>query len=219
MYFKSRAEAGRQLADKLEHYANKQTVVIALSNGSLLVGAQIAMRIHANLMLLLHEPITLPGESEPLATLTSTTFTYNKAFSSGEVEDLVGEYRGIIEEQRIAKMHHLNRLLSDGGEIDPKFLKRHVVIIVADGLPLAAPLDVVADFLKPIKIPRLLIATPLASVNAVDRMHLLGDEVYCLNTAENLMELNHYYEDNTLPEFDDCIKIMQHISMTWTSGK
>lgn len=203
----------------MKPYANKQTIVVALSNGSLLVGAQIAMRIHANLVMLLHESITLPGEHEPLATLTSSTFTYNSAFSSGEVDEMAGEYRGVIDEQRISKMYSLNRLLSEGGEIDPKFLRRHVVIVVADGLPSAATLDVVADFLKPIKVQKILIATPLASVNAVDRMHLVGDEIYCLNTAENIMDLNHYYDDNTLPDYEDCIKIMQHISMTWNLGK
>ncbi|HSX23765.1 MAG TPA: phosphoribosyltransferase family protein [Candidatus Saccharimonadales bacterium] len=215
MYFKNRAEAGRKLAAKLKKYDNVQCAVVALNSGGVIVGAQIAMRIHANLMILTSDNIMLPGEPEPLAVMTPGTFTYNKKLSLGQVDEYVGEYRGMIEEQRITKFHGLNKLLSDGGDIEPKYLRNHVVILVADALQTGVALDVAADFLKPIKIKKLVIATPLASVEAVDRMHLLGDEIHCLSVPDNLMDTNHYYEDNTTPGHKDAVKIIRNISMTW----
>ncbi|HSX44384.1 MAG TPA: phosphoribosyltransferase family protein [Patescibacteria group bacterium] len=215
MYYKSRAEAGRQLAAKLTQYNNQQCAVIALNAGGVLVGAQIAMRLHANLLILANESIILPGETEPLATLTASSMSYNSSLYKGEVEEMVGEYHGLIEEQRLQKFHHLNTLMTAGGNIDPKYLKRHVVILVSDALQTGASLDIVTDFLKPIKLKKLVIVTPLASIKAVDKMHLIGDEIYCLSVGENLMEANHYYDDNTIPSYENALKIIRNISMSW----
>ncbi len=203
------------LAEKLEQYDNQQCVVIALNSGGILIGAQIAMRIHSNLLILDNEAIHLPGEPDPIASLTSQTMTYNSRFSSGEIDEFVGEYHGYIESQRREKHSRLNRLLSDGGEIDMRQLSRHVVILVADALKDPSILDVAADFLKPVKMKRLIVATPLASVKSVDRMHLLADEIYCLNSTDNLFETDHYYDDNNIPDRQGVLKIIRNISLNW----
>lgn len=215
MYFKNRAEAGRKLASKLKKYNQKQCAVVALGNGAVVVGAQIAMGLHAGLFMLTSDDIMLPGEHNPVAAMTTTTFTYNPDFSSGQIDEFVGDYHGYIEAQRIEKFHKLNRITSGGGIIDPALLKRKVVILVSDALRSGIALKVAADFLKPIIIERLVIATPLASVDAVDKMHLLGDEICCLSVVDNLMEPNHYYDDNTMPGYEGSLKIIRNISMNW----
>lgn len=215
MYFKSRAEAGRELASKLKKYNDQHCVVVALNSGGILVGAQIAMRLHAGLLMLLTEKIQIPGEPESIATMTDRTFTYNKMYSAGQLEDFTGEYHGLIEEQRLKKLHDINKLLIDGSEINPNRLRHHVVILVIDGLQSGVSLEAAADYLKPIKVKKLLIVTPLASIAAVDRMHLIGDEIYCLNVTENLMETDHYYDDNTLPNPDQVRKITHNIALNW----
>ncbi len=215
MYFKSRADAGRLLAEKLIHYDNQLCAVVALSPGAILIGAQIAMRVHSNLMMMLMEKVNIPGEETPIASMTNNTFTYNSMYSAGELEDYTSEYRNNIEEQRIAKQHTLNKLLADGGEIDPNHLRHHVVIVVSDGLQNGMSLDVAADYLKPYKMKKLIIVTPIASVEAVDRMHLIADEIYCLSVIENMMDINHYYEENTIPDQKSVLKITHNIALNW----
>jgi putative phosphoribosyl transferase len=215
MYFKSRADAGRALANKLGKYDQELTAIVALSPGAVLVGAQIAMRIHASLLLLIMEKVNLPGEPVPIASMTNKTFTYNNFYSAGELEEYKGEYNGIIQQQRIEKQHALNRLVTDDAEIDPIQLKDHTVILVSDGLQNGMALDVANDFLKPIQIKRLVIATPLATVEAVDKMHLLADEIFCLSVAQDMMEVDHYYDDNTIPEQEGLMKVIHNISLNW----
>lgn len=216
MYFKNRADAGRKLAAKLDTYKNQNTVVVAMSEGAVIIGAQIAMQIHANLMLLLTENIQLPGEPDAIASLSSAgTFTYNNMFSAGQLEELTGEYHGYIEEQRIEKMHRLNVLLTHEGEINKDFLRHHIVIVVSDGLSTGFSIDIAADFLKQIAIKKMIIATPVASVPAVDRMHLVGDEIVCLSVIDNYIQTNHYYEDNTIPPIHDLFRVMKNIAVNW----
>lgn len=216
MYFKNRADAGRLLAQKLEKYKPKHIVVVALGEGSSLVAAQIAMKLHANMCLYAIKDITVPGEDDVLAGLGSgDTFAYNSYFSPGQLEEYTSEYRSYIEQQRMDRSHELHALLGDEGEINKNLLRHRTVIIVADGLASGYSLDVATAFMKRVAIKSLVIATPVASVAAVDRMHLLADEVYCLNVTDNFIGVDHYYDENVIPSIDGVVKMMRNISINW----
>lgn len=216
MYFKNRSQAGLKLAAKLANYRYENTAVVALSDGGVIVAAEIAMKLHCVLTMLLTEEVTLPGEHEPIAVVNQDGgFTYNNMFSTGQLEEFQGEYFNLIEQEKREKFHAINQLLGEGGIIRPDLLRGHNVILVSDGLNSGLSLDAAADFLKPLKVERLIVATPLASVTAVDRMHLLADEIVCLSVLENYMNTNHYYEDNNLPAHQELIHIIETIVLNW----
>ena len=216
MYFRNRADAGRKLAAKLERFKGQNISVVAMSEGAVIVGAQIAMRLHGSLMLLLTENIYLPGETDAIASMASTgTFSYNNMFTAGQLEEMTSEYHQYIEGKRIEKMHEMNVLISHEGEIRPEFLRHHTVILVSDGLPSGFSLDVAAAFLNTIAIKKLVVASPIASVPAVDRMHLVGDEICCLSVIDNYISTDHYYDDNTVAPVKDLFHMMEKISLNW----
>ncbi len=216
MYFKSRADAGRQLAKQLTNYAKQNIAVVALNEGGVIVGAQIAMAVHANLMLLATTQIQLPREPKSIGGMTiAGTLVYNPDMAEGEREEMMVEYHNYIDQQRMEKFHELNTLVGKGGTIRRDLLKRRVVVVVADGLPDGFLLDMAADFLKPVNIQKLVMAVPIASVQAVDRMHILGDELHVLTVPENYINTDHYYDDNKIPDQDGLFKVMQNISLEW----
>ncbi len=215
-YFKSRAQAGRELAKQLMSYANQNCAVIALNEGGVIVGAQIAMAIHANLMLLATTSIDLPREPKAIGGLTPTgAMVFNPEMPAGEREEMMVEYHNYIDQKRIEKFHELNTLIGKTGAVDRNLLKRRVVVVVADGLPDGFLLDMAADFLKPVLIKRLVLAVPVAGVQAVDRMHLLGDELHVLSVPENYINTDHYFDSNVIPDQDGLFKVMQNISLEW----
>lgn len=204
------------LADKLITYKKTNSVVIALSPGAVIIGAQIAMRLHATLMMLLTENITLPGETDAFAAVSSeNTFTYNNKFSTGELEEMNEEFLNIIEGQRLERLHHLHSLLGHGGEIHRELLRHRNVILVSDGLNNGFSLDIAKDYLKPTNLNKLIVATPLASPSAVDKMHLVGDEILCLSVIQNYLDTNHYYDDNTIPPTEDLLKVIMAMPVHW----
>lgn len=219
MYFKSRASAGDLLAQQLvQKYRYENCAVIALSDGGVMVGAQIASQLHCVMTMLLTAPITLPQESSILAEINQVGgVTYNDMYSAGELEELQAEYFGYIEEQKIQRKFDINRLLGAGGLISQELLKEHNIIVVSDGLNSGLSLAAAADFLKPIRIKRLIVATPFASVAAVDRMHILADEIYCLNVLEDIISINHYYDTdgNDVPSHEVVIKTLEDIVLRW----
>lgn len=217
MYFKNRSEAGKLLAAKLApKYRYENCAVVALSDGAVIIGAEIAKELHCVLTMLLTEDIKLPGEHNSLAVVDQDgKFTYNNMFSAGQLEEFSGEYHNYIEQEKRVRMHEMNKLLGSGGLIKREFLYMHNVILVSDGLNSALSLDAAAEFLKPIKTEKVIVATPLASVPAVDRMHIVADEIVCLNVVENFMNVNHYYDNNNLPSHEKIVQTIKDIVLAW----
>lgn len=217
MYFASRLQAGRMLGTQLaKKYRYENCAVVALNDGGVMVGAQIASQLHCVLMLMLSSEINLPLEPDAIAGITSSgTMAYNQRYSQGEIDELSSEYFGFIEQEKLKKMYDMNSLLGEGGVMDKNLLKGHNVIIVSDGLKSGFPLDLAAEFLKPITIERFIVATPLASVQAVDRMHVITDEIYCLSVVENFMSVDHYYDKNDVPDHNTVIKVIKQIITNW----
>lgn len=217
MYFESRAQAGQILAAQLvEKYRYENCAVVALSDGAVQVGEQIASALHCILTMLLVEDIQVPGENMSFGGVSQNGgFTYNGMFSAGEMEEYTSEYHGYLEEQKREAFQRINKLLGDGGMIDSDMLRDHVVILVADGLDNGASLDVAVDFLKPIRITKLVVATPVATIPAVDKLHIVADELHVLDVKENFMGTNHYYEQNDIPSHEETIAKINQIVLNW----
>ena len=217
MYFASRTAAGKTLADQIaKRYQGEPCAVVALSDGSVMVGAQVALELQALLSMLLVQPIELPREGTPIGGIAEDgSFAYNGLYSAGEIEELVEEYRSYIEQEKENKLSEMHRLLGSKGLIRKELLENKVVILVSDGLSSGFSLDVAMEFLKSVKYKKLVIATPLASVRAVDRMHVLGDDIYCLNVLEDFMVVDHYYDTKDVPSHEVIIKTIESVMQHW----
>jgi len=216
-YFEDRHTAGELLAEQLEKYRSDNCAVIALNEGGIVIGIEIARKLHASLFLLVTEDVKLPGEEhKPVATVSSSgSFTYNNEYSTGELEAINTDYHTVIEQQRMLAFQKLNRVGETESKIPKMLLKNHIVIFVSDGLRNGLSLDVAADFIKPIKVKKIITAVPVASVPAVDRMHLLSDEIQCLSVVGDFMGVDHYYKENSMPEHNEIIKTMNEITLNW----
>ena len=217
MYFESRAAAGDELTKQLiEKYRYEDCAVLALTDGAVLVAEPIATALHSVLTMLLIEPIEIPGEGINIGGLNqSGRFTYNGMLSAGEIEGFRQEYFGYFEEKKREGMMRINRLLGDGGLVNKDLLKGRHIILVSDGFHDAASLDVAMDFLKPVNIQKLIVATPTATVAAVDRLHIAVDEMYILDVKDNFMGVDHYFDDNKVPSHEDTVKKINDIILNW----
>ena len=216
MYFQDRAQAAQQLIPPLLKYRYENAVVVALSDSSVAVAEPIAASLHCAMTLFLALEVEVPGESVSYGSVTEGgAFSMNSELSQSEAGEYYAEFRGYIEEQKRSQASNVNRLLGDGGLLAPELLRDHVVIVVADGLKSGAILDAMAAYLKTIRTERLVIATPVASVPAVDRMHILGDELHVLNVTDNFMDVDHYYEVNDCPPHEDIIVKINQIILNW----
>ena len=133
----------------------------------------------------------------------------------GEVDEYTSEYHGYLEEQKREAFQRINRLLGDGGLIDNDMLRDHTILLVSDGLDSATALDAAIEFLKPIRIARLVVVAPIASIEAVNALHVLADELHILDVRENFLDVNHYYTDNTVLSHEETVAKINQIILNW----
>ncbi|HZM64401.1 MAG TPA: hypothetical protein VFB59_04680, partial [Candidatus Saccharimonadales bacterium] len=102
-----------------------------------------------------------------------------------------------------------------GGLIRNDLLKDHNIILVSDGLANGFSIEIAIDFLKPIRTKKIIVATPLASIAAVDRMHILADDIFCLTVVEDYITTDHYYDVQDVPSHDLVIKTIEEVVSHW----
>lgn len=217
MYFENRSQAGQILAGQLfERYRYENCAVVALTDGGVLVGEQIASTLHCILTMMVVEDIPIPGEGISFGGVSqSGDFTYNSMLSSGEIDGYVSEFHGYLDEKKREAFQKINRLLGDGGTIDRDLLQDHTIILVSDGFGDDASLDAALDFLKPVRIQKLVVAAPVATVPAVDRLHVAADELHILDVKPNFLGTNHYYDQNDVPSHEETIAKINEIILNW----
>lgn len=217
MYFESREQAGVKLAGQLyDAYRYENCAVVALSDGGVVVGEQIASFLHCVLTMLVVEPIEVPGEGITIGEVSQTgSFVYNSDMSSGEIDGYVSEYNGYLQEKKLESFRKINRLIGDGGTIDRDLLRDRTVIVVDDGMADATVIDAVIDFIKPIRVERLVIASPFVSVEAVDKLHVHADKLFILDVKQNYLDTDHYYDRNDVPGHEETIRKINEIILNW----
>lgn len=94
MYFESRAQAGRLLAAQvIDKYRYENCAVVALTEGGVLVGEQIAAQLHCVLMMLVTESIDVPGENLSFGAVSQREILHITAnFSTGEIQEYTSEF-------------------------------------------------------------------------------------------------------------------------------
>ena len=106
-------------------------------------------------------------------------------------------------------------MLGDGGIIDLDLLRDRVVILVNDGISSDTAVGVALDFLKPVRMQRLVIAAPVATVDVVDRLHVTADELHILDVKSNYLGVDHYFDNNDLPTHEETIAYINEIILKW----
>lgn len=215
-YFKSREEAGHLLSHKLIKYRFEDVIVLALNEGGVVVGAEIAKSLHSLIAMLLTKDVYLPDGRTLMGVVNEQGgFVYNDAFSSGEIEEFESEYHEIIQTAKFNALHELHIALGQGGILSKEYFRNRIVICVADNAFSGLTFNIAYDFLKTVKIKKLVMVSPLATIQAVDKLHVLADEIDILSVTEYPQNVDHYYNDKETPDHKKIIEIINDIVLSW----
>jgi putative phosphoribosyl transferase len=138
-----------------------------------------------------------------------------RLYSPGEIEEMVSEYRGVIEQQKLEKLHEMHEMLGKSSLIRRDLLDHRNIMLVSDGLSNGFSIDLALSYLKRVPYKKLIVVTPLASIAAVDRMHILADDIFCLSAIEDYMDTDHYYDTKDVPPHDVVIETVAGIIKNW----
>ncbi len=175
--FRDRTDAGQQLAGALQQFLHSaNAVVLGLPRGGIPVAYQIARQLGLPLDVVVVRKVGAPGQPE-LAL---------GAVASGGARAAMAE-REHLEVVRREALFRAGR-----GPLD---VKDRVCIIVDDGLATGATMEAAVRALRMLGAARLIVAVPVASRDAVNRLERSADEVVCLLQPPWFRSVGQWYDD------------------------
>lgn len=171
--------AGRQLARRLEHFTDRGPfVVLALPNGGVVLGAELAEHLKAPFDILLVRPITSPDHGD--AVLGAITGGGVRLLDHAMIDRLQlsdADLRAAIlrEAIEIASRERFFR----GGLPSLEVADQTVILVADDSMPCDAICQAIR-LLKRQHVERVILAMPTASHRAVCELRLVANEVVTL---------------------------------------
>lgn len=210
MQFHDREHAGRELAVRLRIEQEKgmlpDPLVLALPRGGVTVAQEVASALDAPLDVLVVRKIGVPyeeelgvgaivGDDEPLYDERSL--------------DVLGlgdaELAPVVERER-EELHRRESLYREGRPAPE--LRGRTVIVVDDGLATGSTARAALRFVRRREPARLVLAVPVGSPDAADRLRSEADEVLCLERPPAFMAVGSFYEEFEQLTDDDVLRTL-----------
>ncbi len=191
MKFSTREEAGRRLGQLLRGEGIVVDLVLGLPRGGVIVAGEVARELQRPLDVLivrkighpLHREFAVGALAEPdVVVLDEGSLDQNPQVRT-QVERVIAEEARRLKEYR-AKFH-------GGGVPD---LRGKAILLVDDGLATGATTAAAVLAVKKRGAAKIIVAVPVASVGAFERLTHAADEVKSLLVDEEFEAVGQYYE-------------------------
>ena len=194
MYFRDRADAGRQLAAKLKEYQGRRDLlVLALPRGGVPVGFEVAQVLGAPLDVFLVRKLGVPGHKE-LA--MGAVASGGVQVLNPDVVDSLGIPPHVINAVAAKEQAELERReRTYRGDRPAPDVRGKTVILVDDGLATGSTMRAAATALRQRGPARLVVAVPAAAREVCDAFRDQVDEIICAITPEPFYAVGVWYQD------------------------
>jgi putative phosphoribosyl transferase len=192
--YEDRADAGRALAKALGSMRGAaDTIVLALPRGGVPVGFEIAQALGLPLDVLVVRKLGLPWQPE----LAMGAIASGGAVVLNEdVLRLAGGPTAALEQVKRQEQAELERREKQyRGARPPLDMTGRTGILVDDGLATGATMEAAVRALRALGARRVVVAVPVASPDARDRIAAVADEVVCLAAPMFFSAVGQWYRD------------------------
>lgn len=208
MIFKDRLEAGQRLAKALEKYKRqKDTIILALPRGGVVVGFEVAKTLELPLDLVVPRKIGAPGNPE--FAIGAITEEGEGIFNEAVIRDygISKEYidKTVEEEKKEAQ----RRLKAYRGDRPPLNLVEKTVIIVDDGIATGLTMRAAIKSCKNKDPKKIVVAVPCGAKDSIDQIKQEVDEVVCLHAPIFFGAVGAFYENFEQTTDEEVIELMK----------
>jgi putative phosphoribosyl transferase len=206
MRFASRTDAGRRLGQHLREQGIEADLVLGLPRGGVAVAAGVARALQRPLDVLIVRKIGHPWQrefavgalAEPDVVIFDQTFKWKNPLARAELDGVIAEEKKRLREYR-SQFHASAAPLLEG----------KIVLLVDDGVATGATAEAAVLSAKQQKARRVIIAAPVASTHAVERLRRVADDVVVLFTDANFGAVGQYYDEFSQTSDDEVMALLR----------
>ncbi|HEY1791201.1 MAG TPA: phosphoribosyltransferase family protein [Verrucomicrobiae bacterium] len=206
MIFASRQEAGERLGGFLRQRGIEADLVLGLPRGGAVVAAGVAHELKLPLDVLVVRKIGHPFQpefamgalAEPDCVFLNEENLAEYPISKSKLDKIIGEEKVRLDEYR--RRFHLHGMPN---------LEGRAILLVDDGLATGATAEVAVLSARKQLARRIIVAAPVASINAVERLRRVADDVEVLSEEASFQAVGQFYEAFSPTEDDEVISLLR----------
>jgi putative phosphoribosyl transferase len=193
--FADRRDAGHRLAARLASWRGTDCVVLGLPCGGIVVADEVAAGLAAALDVVVAHKLRAPADREcgigaVVAAATPEVALDDSAIATlGVLPDYVCDEVAL----QLAEARLREALLREGRR--PVLLAGRIAILVDDGMAAGNTMAAAVRLVRRARPSRILVATPVASLDAIARLRPLVDEVVSLHAPQRFGTIGAFYRD------------------------
>jgi putative phosphoribosyl transferase len=207
MIFHDRADAGHQLAKRLNYLRGKDLVVVGLPRGGVPVAFEVAKELNAPLDVIVVRKLGVPfqpelamgavGESGVLVTNEEIV----RLAKIDRDEFALVEARERNEIERRAKRFR--------GNIPTLSLSGRIALVIDDGIATGSTAQAACKVARALGAVKVLFAVPVGSADAVELLKNDADEVICLQIPKTFFAVGEWYQNFSATSDEEVIDILR----------
>ena len=205
--FRDRQEAGRLLADELKYLSGKETVVLGIPRGGVIVAAEVSRILKAKLDIVLSRKLGAPDNPElAIGAVTED----GKVFLNEALASQVGADKGYIESEKARQLLEIKERIKRFRKVKQNIsLTGKTVIVTDDGVATGATMQAALIALRQGKPGKLIAALPVAAGEAVELLADYADEVIALRVPDYLGAIGQFYLDFSQSSDEEVLGILK----------
>jgi putative phosphoribosyl transferase len=216
--FANRVDAGRKLAARLSHYANRSDVlVLGIPRGGVPVAVEVAAALHAPLDILLVRKLGAPGQKELAVGAASSggvrilndQLIRNLAIDDEQLAAVVAE-----QEAELKRREELYR-----GVRPDIAVKGMTVVLVDDGIATGSSMLAAIAALRSLRPAKVVVAIPVASQQACEQIRRAVDELVCVLVPASFLGISEFYEDFSQTDDSEVRKLLSQAAASHAAAR
>jgi putative phosphoribosyl transferase len=212
MYFNDRKEAGRILAERLQRFRGKNTVVLALPGGSVVVGSEVAKALDAPFGIVFVRKIAHP--TERVYAIGAIAEGGEVVYESAEINNFSDSWRRDAENAARMSLMYRRKLYTAKGYSDPS-IRHKTAILVCQGITTGVTTEAAAYSLHGKQPDRVIVAAPVASHEGIDRLQEIANGIVTVDDPKNFIGINDaHYLDSPRVNDDETLNLLNSSKRT-----
>jgi predicted phosphoribosyltransferase len=206
MVFASREDAGRQLGRRLKEQGAEVDLVLGLPRGGVVVAAEVARALKVPLDVLIVRKVGHPMHREfAVGALAEHDVVVLDQAVIGTNPIIRAELSEVIEEEKQRLRSYQDRF--HGAEAHD--LAEKAVVLVDDGLATGATTEAAVLSARKQHARRIIVAAPVASLNAVERLSRVADDIVVLFVDPDFDAVGRYYDSFSQTTDEEVLDLLK----------